>query len=147
MTPILAAHIPFLKKFDAPIDNHAHFRNKRILGDHKTWRGLITGVAAGTIASALLGLGPIYGILVSLGALGGDAAKSFFKRQANVPSGKSWFPFDQVDFIIGGLLLATFTGQTNPTAGIQPTIFIIYFLLHIISSFVGYILKLKDRPI
>ncbi len=147
MTPILAAHTPALKKFATPLDFGHHFHHKRIFGDHKTWRGLITGVFTGTLTSLFFGLPISYGLLVSFGALAGDAIKSFFKRRFNVASGRSWFPFDQVDFILGGLLLAALLGSANPTRGLEVYIFLLYFGLHLISSFVGYLLKLKSSPI
>src|SRR4051794_37558808 len=100
--PILVAPIPWLKRFNAPMDFGLAFRGKRVLGSHKTWRGLISGVLAALLALWLqqlmvahigwlhewtrqvdyaslptLILGPLFG----LGALGGDAIESFFKRQ------------------------------------------------------------------
>jgi CDP-2,3-bis-(O-geranylgeranyl)-sn-glycerol synthase len=147
MTPIFAAHFKPLKKFTYPLDCNQNFRHKRIFGDHKTWRGLITGILTGTLTSLFFGLPATYGLLVSFGALAGDAVKSFFKRQMGVPSGKSWFPFDQVDFIFGGLLFSRLLGPQNPTLHYEVYIFLLYFFLHLISSFTGYLLKLKSSPI
>ena len=99
----------------------------RILGDGKTWRGLIAGafigmtagfglsVAAKYIATsefAFLNINDFMGfpfmipIVFSLcfGALMGDIAESFFKRRIGKGRGEDWIPFDQVDFILGALL-------------------------------------------
>jgi CDP-2,3-bis-(O-geranylgeranyl)-sn-glycerol synthase len=46
------------------------------------------------------------GFLLGLGAMAGDAAKSFFKRRLGIAPGHPWIPFDQIDFQIGALLLA-----------------------------------------
>ena len=47
--PIVAAKIPALKKWVAPLDHGMTFRGKRIFGENKTYRGL----CAGLIAAAL----------------------------------------------------------------------------------------------
>lgn len=91
----------------------------RWFGGHKTVVGFAVGVAVGLLATAvqrwidapspivsyehwiILGLG--FGV----GAMGGDAAKSFFKRRVHVPPGKPWVPFDQLDFVIGVVVLLT----------------------------------------
>ena len=153
-TPVLAMKIPFIKDWKTPLDFGQSFRGKRILGNNKTWRGLLTG----TIIAGLVGvlqhlvtdgsitLTPfILGAVMGLGALTGDAIESFFKRQRGVPSGHSWFPFDQTDYIIGGLLFIY--PFTHLPGHIMLLIFIAFFGLHIISAYIGYLLGLKDTPI
>src|ERR1019366_5185400 len=49
VTPIFAAQLPILNKYDAPIDLKHSIHGKRIFGDHKTWRGLISGVIIGVL--------------------------------------------------------------------------------------------------
>ena len=82
---------------------------------------------------------------MSAGALIGDAVESYFKRQRRIPSGQPWFPFDQTDYIIGGLLFSM------PFA-VLPVwlilwVFGLYFGLHLLSSYIGYRLGLKELPI
>jgi CDP-2,3-bis-(O-geranylgeranyl)-sn-glycerol synthase len=120
MVPVLAkGHFESLAR---PIDGGLTFRGKRVLGDHKTWRGLLAGVVAGVIAFELQHLahaaGPLHelalidypahpvlpGLLMGLGALVGDAVKSFFKRQVGIRPGASWLGFDQLDFYLGAWL-------------------------------------------
>ena len=164
--PVFAAAIPFLKHLDAPIDGGATWRGRELLGPHKTWRGIIAGIiistlklwgqvvlfdqfswaryaAAGVDYSEL----PIFvlGPLFALGALGGDAVESFFKRQHGIRSGKSWLPFDQLDYIAGSVLVSLCVVILTPPQYIL--IFIIWFLVHLISSYVGYKLGLKKEPI
>jgi CDP-2,3-bis-(O-geranylgeranyl)-sn-glycerol synthase len=38
----------------------------------------------------------------------GDIVESFFKRRIGLSRGEKWLGFDQIDFIIGGLLLSLF---------------------------------------
>jgi len=166
LVPVFAAHVPLIKKFDAPIDGGKVFRGKRVFGDHKTWRGMIVGIIFGTITLALqqylfgesawirsfaadvdytmlptLIMGPLFAI----GALGGDAIESFFKRQRGIAPGKGWFPFDQTDFIIGGAI------ATMPfvTLSIWHYLWLLVLWLgvHVISTVIGYFLGLKDTPI
>lgn len=166
MTPILAAHIPLLKKLDYPMDFFATFRGKRVFGEHKTWRGLMTGVIFGTLTLWLqviavehsswlasvtstvgyenlpvLMLGPLFG----LGALLGDAIESFFKRQIGRKPGEGWFPFDQTDYIIGGAIATTPFVQLSLVQ--YGMLIVLWLVVHVISSAIGYYLGLKERPI
>ena len=163
--PVFAAHIPVLKKFSYPIDGYKTFRGKRIFGDHKTVRGFVVGISSAIIIvfiekflfqnswwiRSLVSinynvLNPfILGALLAIGALGGDAIKSFFKRQWNIQPGKAWFPFDQLDYIVGGILATIFYIRLSNVEYI--TIIIIWFLIHMISTMMGYVLKLKESPL
>lgn len=159
MTPVLANKIPGLNRWQTPLDFGRTYRGKRIFGDHKTWRGLLTGVVcAGLVAVFLswisvdhyipadIGLQQfIFGAWIGLGALLGDAIESFFKRQIGVPSGHSWFPFDQIDYIIGAIVFSLVF--VREPLQIYVATFGIFFGLHLLSSYLGYLLKLKDKPI
>jgi len=115
-----------------PIDGGRTWKDgRRLLGDGKTWRGLIVGAFLGmtigfglTIAARIInaseygflelntflgGPGNIF-ILFSLcfGGLLGDITESFFKRRIGKDRGEDWFVFDQLDFIIGALVLSFF---------------------------------------
>lgn len=158
VTPILANKVPRLNMWNTPMDFGKSWRGVRIFGDHKTWRGFITGTVIGTVAGTVLfsaisfSLGGeasymnnvLLALALSAGSLLGDAVKSFFKRRSGVPSGKSWFPFDQLDYIVGGLVFSLPFGV--------PLIFALsvvpfYFGLHPASTYIGYLLKLKQDPI
>lgn len=153
MFPVFASKLPILKNLNLPLDLGKTYKGKPIFGKNKTYRGIISGTIAGTLVAFLIyslsgEFGRTYvlaGALMSFGALLGDAVESFFKRQKGVPSGKPWFPFDQTDYIIGGLLLVLPLGIVNIVHVLW--IFIIYFGLHLLSSYIGYLIKLKDAPI
>ncbi len=168
MTPILVAKSPWkpLKNWTTPLDFGKTFRGRRIFGTHKTWRGLITGMIVATIVLAIqqaifrrapgirdaiggfdFGSLPtfIVGPLLGLGALGGDAIKSFFKRQRNTPPGESWFPFDQIDLPVGALV-ATWA-FVHPSGAVAITAVLIGLAAQLISSYLGYLMHLKDSPI
>lgn len=147
MTPIFASRVPGLSNWQAPLDFGKTYRGKRIFGANKTWRGLISGTLMGTLIGVVLLSSDSLWIAASMsaGALLGDAFESFFKRQRGIESGKAWFPFDQTDYIIGGLLF------TLPF-GVLPLwlvvwVFALYFGLHLLSSYIGYRLGFKKAPI
>jgi CDP-2,3-bis-(O-geranylgeranyl)-sn-glycerol synthase len=166
VTPIFAAHIPVLKRFEYPMDFHKTFKGRRIFGDHKTIRGLLTGIIFATItlflqqlavehigfvaewtaqvdyaALPVLVLGPLF----ALGALLGDAVESFFKRLKGIQPGDGWFPFDQIDYIIGGAVATMPFVQLSLLQYLW--LIVLWLAIHVISTFVGYKIGLKDKPI
>lgn len=190
--PVFVMHLPFLKKLNYPLDCYKTFRGVRIFGDHKSWRGLISGIIAGLVITGIqvtlynetidltvtrpipncgsevctpspLVLPPtqfirdiswvdyskinwvVFGLLAGAGPLLGDAIKSFFKRRMNLKPGATWFPFDQIDYIVGGIVFLLPIVQLDWWKYI--IVAIVYFALHLISTSIGYLLKLKDSPI
>ncbi len=165
IAPILVAKIPGLKKFNYPVDGYKKIHNKRILGDHKTIRGFIGGIIVAIIVVLLqqalyknsvfvrsfseidfsMIQGVLLGILCGFGSLGGDALKSFFKRQRNILPGESFFPFDQLDYVIGAILMISLYVHLSWMV----IIFLLVegIVLHIVVSYLGYLLHLKDAAI
>lgn len=166
MVPIFAARVPQLRRFNTPIDFGKSFRGKRIFGSHKTWRGLIAGVIFSTFVLSLQQLAVrhtgwlqdwtarvdyaklptlVLGPLFAIGALGGDAIESFFKRQRDIPPGHGWFPFDQTDYIIGAAI------ASMPFVSLSILDYVILVLLwlviHLVASVIGYFIGVKERPI
>lgn len=166
MVPILSAAIPGLKKWNTPIDGGRTFRGHAVLGPHKTWRGLVSGMVAATIVLWLqqfafahtdwakfaagdvdyltlpiLALGPLFAV----GALGGDAVESFFKRQRGIKSGGTWVPFDQLDYIIGSILISLLVVIASPLEYLW--MIVIWFVVHLLSTYTGWLLGLKRDPI
>lgn len=163
--PVYAAKIPELKKYDQPLDLGKKFRGKRIFGAHKTWRGLIFAFLA-TIPLVAVQVYlynhtdlfssisffdynsvnvVVWAFLMSFGALIGDAIKSFFKRQVGVKPGNAWIPFDQIDYVLGGLLLSSLAVQLTAQQYIY--VLMIWLILHPISTSIGYLLKIREKPI
>lgn len=164
--PVLAARLPGLNDWNTPLDLGKTFRGRRIFGANKTWRGLLAGLLVASLAVAvqhwlavnasfpnffsgnvnyflsnILWLGPLLG----LGAIGGDALESFAKRQVGVKPGQSWFPFDQIDYILGGLLLSLVIVRL----GLQDyaLILITWFVLHLATVYFAHKLGLRADPI
>jgi len=166
MVPVLVAPVPGLRQWNAPIDGGREYRGRRIFGDHKTWRGLVTGMVASTLVfwlqqwlvvhtgwgAALAGQIDyahlpvlIVGPLLGFGALAGDAIESFFKRQRQVAPGRSWFPFDQIDYVVGGVLVAL--PFVRLTVWHYVLLLVFWLGIHMVVSFIGFKMHLKERPI
>lgn len=157
MMPIFVKKIKFL---NYPVDFNKTWNGKRILGDHKTYRGFFFGTISAflffeiqrmlynknilkNLALIDYSVAPIFlGALLGFSALFGDSVKSFFKRRFDIRPGKPWVPFDQLDFMIFALIL------TLPWSGLTLLNSIIMlgigFVLTIIFQYSGYMLKLKD---
>jgi CDP-2,3-bis-(O-geranylgeranyl)-sn-glycerol synthase len=158
MAPILATRIPWARNWRTPLDFGRSFRGRRILGDNKTWRGLVVGtlVAVGVgllqyrvIASSSESTGFIIAASAALGfgALAGDAFFSFLKRQRGIPAGHAWIPFDQIDYILGGLIMVYPFIPNELTVGIAIATLFMYTSLHFIVSYIGYLTGFKEKPV
>lgn len=156
ISPVFTRQFPIIKHWNTPVDFGLSSRGKRLLGDNKSWRGVIMGA----LVAGLVGLFQYKVITNSaestvfifsataamgFGALFGDSAASFFKRRAGVSPGDSWFPFDQIDYILGGIVFVSFF--VSLTLADIARIIIIYFLLHLVVSYLGYKVGLKTKPI
>jgi CDP-2,3-bis-(O-geranylgeranyl)-sn-glycerol synthase len=161
LLPVLAAHAPLVRRWNQAMDGGRSWRGKRILGDHKTWRGFLAGWIGGSMwaltqsiwydhSAFVQGIYPehfnpdlflLTGVIISLGAVIGDAIGSFFKRQLDIPSGKSWFPYDQLDFILGGIVCSL--AVTRLSWSLYLFIIVIWLCVHLLFGLLGYITKLK----
>jgi CDP-2,3-bis-(O-geranylgeranyl)-sn-glycerol synthase len=165
-SPLYAQNIPGLRSLGFPLDFNKKNKGKIIFGKNKTWRGLILAIIIGIIFCFVQHIlfihstwirsisGPInyssinyalLGALLGSGAILGDAVESFIKRRNDIRPGSSWFPYDQIDFIIGGCLLALFVVKLSFTNYVL--ILVVWFFINILASYIGYLIGLKERPI
>ena len=137
-----------------PVDFGKSWRGKRILGDGKTWTGLVGGIAAGTAFGLLLliiacpfdrtnfwgfgGYPSNMGVVLVLatGSLMGDMVGAFIKRRLGMQRGQKAPVLDQYDFIVGAMVLVLI---------IYPS----WFMTHYIDgvSIIGLIALLVVVPI
>jgi CDP-2,3-bis-(O-geranylgeranyl)-sn-glycerol synthase len=149
---------PVLLGGGQPLDFGASFSDgRRILGDAKTVRGFVGGVAAGTVAAGILALYfplPVFisawgqflsGFLLSLGALLGDALGSFVKRRAGIGPGKPFF-LDQVGFVVVGLALAYPVAYMLYSPEGVLFLLVLSWLLHIVTNAAANRFGLKPVP-
>jgi CDP-2,3-bis-(O-geranylgeranyl)-sn-glycerol synthase len=125
----------------------------RILGDGVTVRGSLVGVLSGTlIAFFQAGLAPnrlLVGFLLSLGAIVGDAGGSFLKRRLGLSRGAPAPLLDQLNFVVGGLLFASFVLPFGEAPLTGTTVLILFLLTpvgHLLVNKAGYLFHLKDVP-
>lgn len=98
----------------------------------------------------------LFGAVLGLAALVGDAVKSYFKRRRGKDRGAPWVPFDQLDFVVFGLAAAFATSFLLADGWVRAallddwwvlgTIVLLTPFLHFLVNVLGYWLKLKDVP-
>ena len=146
----VANSTPVLLGGGAPIDRGQEFVDGRpIFGTNKTVKGFAYGFLLGSMAAlaeAVLFrnyLLVLAGIVASLGALLGDLLGAFLKRRLDILPGHPLPVVDQLDFILGALLL---TSQVlNVTVGAVLILVIATVPIHLFSNAVAYVLRLKKR--
>lgn len=133
-----------------PVDFGREFRDgRRILGDGVTWKGTIIGTAIGTLIGLLQGIvagdivqGILLGFCLGGGALLGDAAGSFLKRRLKIDRGRPAPILDQLDFVVGALILASLVIPPSPVLII--TALIISPILHLSANIISYLMGMKN---
>ncbi|MBI2665387.1 CDP-archaeol synthase [Candidatus Woesearchaeota archaeon] len=150
MSPILFKWIPFL---GIPI-------HEQKFGKNKTWRGIIVAAITGMIIFLLQRMAYqqgfvqfalidyndfsiLFGLLMGLGVILGDLVKSYYKRKNNIAPGEPWMPWDQLDFVIGGILGVSFFYV--PAVEVVFILLLFSPILHLLVNYLGYILKIKKN--
>lgn len=155
-----------------PIDRGRTWRGKRILGDGKTWSGLVGGVLSGILVGFVqllvttpadgmeyFGYGPMpqaAGIIVvmAMGSLLGDMGGAFLKRRMGLERGAKATGLDQYDFVVGALLLTALFFPTwflsiyvegNGLLALVALIIIVP-VIHRLVNIIGYRKGLKKEP-
>lgn len=177
MSPVFSAKL--VPKWSQPIDGgRTRANGTRILGDGKTWRGLAGGaVTAGLAALGMTYITPhwnlvgnfdfnvdavgrlrvfLFGAVVGFMALAGDAVESYFKRKSGRERGAPWIPFDQLDFVVFGLLGMVLAGGlvgygwlNQALLGdwlVLTTLIVLTPALHLLINRIGYWMGLKEVP-
>ncbi len=130
-----------------PIDSgRSLFDGERVLGDNKTVRGFLSGLMIG----AVVGVAGFYlfstsllliSVLAALGALLGDLTGAFLKRRLKIKPGGSLPVVDQLDFVLGALLLV------SPFHGISLGVVVIMLFvtppIHLLTNIGAHFLGLK----
>jgi CDP-2,3-bis-(O-geranylgeranyl)-sn-glycerol synthase len=149
------------RRLARPIDAGRTWRGRRLLGDNKTYRGVVA-VALGTaLGFAALGRIPgavpplsragaaLLGLAVGAAAMVAELPNSALKRQLAIAPGAQatgwrgalFHVLDQVDVLVGGWLVL---GWVVPlTAGRALGSFIFIYVGHQLASLAGYALGLR----
>jgi len=166
----VANAIPVLVGGGTPIDLGRNFVDgRRLFGDGKTFRGLGGGLIAGTLTGVFeafisswvidnlrnltelsaisvvtLQYVPFRAFLISLGALLGDLLGSFIKRRMGIRRGSPAPLLDQLTFLLGALILVSFSFPFQVEYAI--ILFILTPLIHLAANMVSYLIGLKKVP-
>lgn len=127
-----------------------------LLGSHKTVVGFVLGVIAGVAATAAQAwiaapFGLIdyanwlpWGLGFGIGTMAGDCLKSLCKRRLHITPGSPWIPFDQIDFVVGALVLV------GPAAGLSwgdvIQILIVSFVGDLVVNRISFRVGIKETP-
>ena len=159
MIPVICGTASVSGRLSQPIDGYRSIHGVRIFGNSKTWAGLIGGTLGGMIVFIIqhelyrfsffqsLSLihystqSLLFGLFMALGALCGDLAKSFVKRRVGKASGESWFPFDQVDYVLGAFVFII--PFYVPSALVFIVLLLVAPLFHYAANYLAFVLGLK----
>ena len=170
----LVAHAPVLRwnLFPAlrrPIDAGTTLRGRRLLGDNKTWRGVIFMWSGVFVATLLLSYwprwwsnlpadvqragAPLVGALLGLGTVLGELPNSLLKRQLDVPPGEQRRSvlgvllsiYDQADFV-PAIWLTLLPVWRMPLATAAAA-FVVVTAIHLIANVVGWAIGARTAPI
>jgi len=162
MAPVVAKRFHLFSSLAWPLDRGMMFYQQPFLGPHKTFRGILAGILAAIGTAALQRLGAqrsdffsslssephllyspiLWGSALGGGALLGDLVKSFIKRRFGIPPGRRWFPWDQLDQVIGALLIGWLLYPFS-----WATVLILLLvtpLLSLVVNIGGYLLSVKE---
>jgi CDP-2,3-bis-(O-geranylgeranyl)-sn-glycerol synthase len=147
--PVIANGLKLFPSLAKPI-------NKKIFGESKTYRGFFVGILGALIVGYIQFTFGLYNLsnwqnnlmftlllsfYLGLGALIGDLIKSYFKRRIGKKSGEPWIIFDQIDYVIGGLLVGSLI--VMPTPELIIILLIISPLFALGANMIAYKLKIK----
>jgi len=126
---------------------------RRVLGDGKTFEGLLTGLGAGTATGILIHLiSPSFisiydSFIMSFGALAGDVLGAFIKRRLGIASGGPAPILDQLGFLVVALFLVNSLSGLPEWMDRETVILLMGFtvFMHVGTNTVAYLLHLKDR--
>ncbi len=148
----IANSVPVLSRGKHPVDfGRSMGDGRRVLGDGKTFEGILVGLffgsLVGILGGALLGEVAYFSLLsfmLALGALVGDMIGAFLKRRLGIARGAPAPVLDQLDFVVGALL---FVAPFYPLAPEQ-ILFIILVTppIHLFTNYMAYKLGLKPHP-
>lgn len=135
---------------------------KPIFGSHKTVRGFIAGLIAGTLTGMIQTLALQYnrlfdfvlpfefnvlvGSMIALGALVGDLFHSFIKRRMGLVEGSPLPVADQLDFVVGAILFSLPVSGSPPSLLTVVLVIVITPPLHLLTNFIAYVAGVKKTP-
>lgn len=157
ITPVILKKVNLL---NYPIDFNLKIKGEPVFGSNKTIKGVIGGILMAILIVLIqnyfcgyfIPISLIFywkynpltlGICLGCGTMFGDLFKSFIKRRLKIPPGRVWFPFDQLDWIVGSYLFIspfiTFS-ITQVLVGL-----ILFSIIHIIFNYFAYLFGIQNN--
>lgn len=115
-----------------------------VLGQSKTWRGVLLAITAAVVMAGLLQLPLQVGLTVGCFAILGDALSSFTKRRLGLKSSSMALGLDQIPeallplLALKGYFSLTWLAILETVTG--------FLILELLLSYILYQLKIRDRP-
>lgn len=160
----LVMRFDLLASLRRPIDGGRTFRGHRILGDSKTWRGVVVSMIGCVTGAAVqqYALGEVegawklvdyssvhilpFGLAMGAGVMLGELPNSFVKRQLGIAPGKAargplaavFYVWDQVDFLTTTWPLLAF--WVRPTLRLIATSIVLSLTIHPVIALIGYLI-------
>lgn len=140
-----------------PIDRGKIFIDgRRIFGDNKTWEGLLVGIITGFMTgviqmffNSLESMQLLYitrGTVMGLSAMIGDLLGAFIKRRLGLKSGEPLPILDQTTFFVIAIIVSVSLKLISITFFQFLYLLALTIVLHILTNYIAYKLKLKDVP-
>jgi hypothetical protein len=143
-TPVIAKKV-FGDFLAFPLDRGTTLADGQpLFGRSKTIRGVLLSLAVTGLGSALMGLGWLLGLVVSLTAMIGDLFSSFLKRRMKLPPSSMALGLDQIPESLLPALVAKPMLQLTLVDILSVTA--LFFVGELVISKALYALAIRDRP-
>jgi len=120
-------------RLGAPLDcGLVLWDGRRLLGDHKTWRGLVSACGACSIAAAIVRLPWSLGLEFALLSMAGDGASSALKRRMGCEPGREVLALDQLPEVLLPLIVLRVPLQLGRLETILTAV--VFVLLDVMST-------------
>lgn len=145
------------------IDGGRKLQGRPVFGAGKTWEGLLFGSFMGAVIGAVqqfaspylpwsaspvalhtVPMSALLGLLLGAGAMLGDLCGAFVKRRLNMPRGQSAPILDQLDFIVGALILSSALITIKWEWAVLLVVMTPF--LHLVANVIAYLIRLKKEP-
>jgi len=143
-SPVVARRL-LKERFSMPLDGGWTLPDGQpVFGSSKTICGLVVSICSTTIMAPVLGFEWSVGVVIAVGAMGGDLFSSFVKRRFRLDPHAQVFGLDQIPEALLPLLLLR---DRLDLSGLEiATLLIAFVALQMVLSRLLFRLGIRDRP-
>ena len=132
-------------KYDHPVDFGLKFTDrKRLLGDSKSWRGIVSAIVIATIGAVILDFSWNIGLIMGIWAMAGDLFSSFFKRRLGMNPSSMALGLDQIPESLFPLLAVSSTLDLEWWRVLY--LVLLFIVIELGLSRILFRLKIRNRP-